>query len=144
MSTIDFDLQTATIHSLSEHLRTRALSPVELVTAILKRIEALQPTLQCFTTVTPEYAMQRARDAEREMANGQYRGPLHGVPYTLKDVVATQGIRTTFGDPKGVDYCPEHNATLYTLLEAAGGVLLGKVVSEIGRESSGPVGCRNA
>lgn len=136
-------LSTATILGLSEQIRTGALSPVELVAATLKRIEALQPTLQCFTTVTPERALRQARDAERDIAKGQYRGPLHGIPYSLKDVVATQGIRTTFGNPKGTDYAPSADATLYTLLEAAGGILVGKVVSEIGRDSLGPVGCRN-
>jgi len=58
-------------------------------------------------------------------------------------VVATQGVRTTFGDPKGIDYRPQESATVHTLLEEAGGVLLGKVVSEIGRSGTGPVGCRN-
>ena len=120
-----------------------ALSPVELVTATLERIDALQPTLRCFTTVTPDLALRRARETERDIARGRYRGPLHGIPYTLKDVMATQGIRTTFGDPKGTDYAPKANATLYTLLDAAGGILVGKVVSEIGRDSLGPVGCRN-
>ena len=140
---VNIDLNTATIIGLSEDLRTGALSPVELVTATLERIDALQPTLRCFTTVTPELALRRAREAERDIARGRYRGPLHGIPYTLKDVVATQGIRTTFGDPKGTDYAPKANATLYTLLDAAGGILVGKVVSEIGRDSLGPVGCRN-
>jgi aspartyl-tRNA(Asn)/glutamyl-tRNA(Gln) amidotransferase subunit A len=143
MSMANIDLNTATIIGLSELLRTGALSPVELVTATLERIEALQPVLQCFTTVTPDLALRRARDAERDIARGRYRGPLHGIPYTLKDVVATQGIRTTFGDPKGTDYAPKANATLYSLLDAAGGILVGKVVSEIGRDSLGPVGCRN-
>jgi Asp-tRNA(Asn)/Glu-tRNA(Gln) amidotransferase A subunit family amidase len=140
---VNIDLNTATIIGLSEDLRTGALSPVELVTATLERIDALQPTLRCFTTVTPELALRRAREAERDIARGRYRGPLHGIPYTLKDVVATQGIRTTFGDPKGTDYAPKANATLYALLDAAGGILVGKVVSEIGRDSLGPVGCRN-
>jgi aspartyl-tRNA(Asn)/glutamyl-tRNA(Gln) amidotransferase subunit A len=143
MRMANIDLNTATIIGLSEHLRTGALSPVELVTATLERIDALQPILHCFTTVTPELALRRARKAERDIARGRYRGPLHGIPYTLKDVVATQGIRTTFGDPKGTDYAPQANATLYSLLDAAGGVLVGKVVSEIGRDSLGPVGCRN-
>ncbi|MEE8291994.1 MAG: amidase [Candidatus Tectomicrobia bacterium] len=143
MTMTDIDLNAATIMDLSKHLRTRALSPVDLVAATLERIDALQPTLQCFTTLTPERAMQRAREAEREIATGQYRGPLHGIPYTLKDVVATPGIRTTFGDPKGTDYHPQEQATLYTLLEEAGGILVGKTVSEIGRDSMGPVGCRN-
>jgi len=140
---VNIDLNTATIMGLSEDLRTGALSPVELVTATLERIDALQPTLRCFTTVTPDLALRRARETERDIARGRYRGPLHGIPYTLKDVVATQGIRTTFGDPKGTDYAPKANATLYTLLDAAGGILVGKVVSEIGRDSLGPVGCRN-
>lgn len=139
----DIDLSAATIVDVSEPLRTRTLSPVDLVTATLERIDALQPTLQCFTTVTSERAMQRAREAEHEIATGHYRGPLHGIPYTLKDVIATPGIRTTFGDPRGVDYHPKHPATLYTLLEQAGAILVGKVVSEIGRDSLGPVGCRN-
>ena len=143
MTMTDIDLNAATIMGLSKHLRTRALSPVDLVAATLERIDALQPTLQCFTTLTPERAMQRAREAEREIATGQYRGPLHGIPYTLKDVIATPGIRTTFGDPKGTDYHPQEHATLYTLLEEAGGILVGKTVSEIGRDSMGPVGCRN-
>jgi Asp-tRNA(Asn)/Glu-tRNA(Gln) amidotransferase A subunit family amidase len=128
----ELDLESATILGLSEQLRTRAVSPVELVTASLS-----------FTTITPEYAMQRARDAEHEIARGKYRGALHGIPYTLKDVIATKGIRTTFGDPRGIDYRPQENATVYDLLEDAGGILLGKVVSEIGRHSNGPVGCRN-
>jgi Asp-tRNA(Asn)/Glu-tRNA(Gln) amidotransferase A subunit family amidase len=135
MSKVDIALASATITEMSTLLRQRDISPVELVAATLERIDALQPRLQCFITVTPEYAMQRARDAEREIARGQYRGPLHGIPYTLKDVIATKGIRTTFGDPKGVDYQPQESATVHTLLEAAGGILMGKVVSEIGRDS---------
>src|SRR5688500_8563762 len=134
------DLVSATITTISQALRQRDISPVELITATLERIDALQPRLQCFTTVTPEYALHRAREAEREIGQGRYRGPLHGIPYTLKDVVATHGIRTTFGDPKGVDYRPPASATVHTLLEEAGGILVGKVVSEIGRGSTGPVG----
>lgn len=144
MMSQEIDLATATITALSEALRQRTISPVELVTATLQRMEALQPRLQCFTTMTPEYALQRAREAEQDILHGRYRGPLHGIPYTLKDVVATRGIRTTFGDPKGVDYQPGASATVQNLLEEAGGILLGKVVSEIGRGTTGPVGCRNA
>jgi aspartyl-tRNA(Asn)/glutamyl-tRNA(Gln) amidotransferase subunit A len=140
----DVDLLTATITTLSAALCRRDLSPVELVSATLERMAALQPRLQCFTTMTPEYALQRAREAEQDILHGRYRGPLHGIPYTLKDVVGTKGIRTTFGNPRGVDYRPQANATVHTLLEEAGGILVGKVVSEIGRDSSGPVGCRNA
>jgi aspartyl-tRNA(Asn)/glutamyl-tRNA(Gln) amidotransferase subunit A len=143
MSTSTADIVSASIAETSERLRRRELSPVELTMAVLERIEALQPRLGCFTTLASEYALQRAREAEHEIVHGRYRGPLHGIPYTLKDVVATQGIRTTFGDPKGLDYRPRESATVHTLLEDAGGILLGKVVSEIGRHPTGPVGCRN-
>ena len=117
MSQREIDLVSATIIEMSQALRKREISPVELVTATLERIEVLQPRLRCFTTLTPEHALQRARAAENEISHGRYRGPLHGIPYTLKDVVATKGIRTTFGDPKGVDYRPQESATLHTLLE---------------------------
>jgi aspartyl-tRNA(Asn)/glutamyl-tRNA(Gln) amidotransferase subunit A len=143
MSTNNVDIVSATIAQTAERLRRRELSPVELTAATLERIEALQPRLGCFTTLVAEHALLRAREAEREIVHGRYRGPLHGIPYTLKDVVATQGIRTTFGDPKGVDYRPRESATVHTLLDDAGGILLGKVVSEIGRHPTGPVGCRN-
>jgi aspartyl-tRNA(Asn)/glutamyl-tRNA(Gln) amidotransferase subunit A len=138
------DFVSATIVGMGEALRQREISPVELTTATLERIEALQPRLQCFTTLTAERALQQARAAEHEIAHGRYRGPLHGIPYTLKDVIATEGVRTTFGDPRGVDYRPQESATVHTLLEDAGAILLGKVVSEIGRSLTGPVGCRNA
>jgi len=144
MSAREIDLVSTSISEMSSALRERKISPVELLTATLQRAEALQPRLQCFTTLTPEYALQRAHAAEREIMRGRYRGPLHGIPYTLKDVVATQGVRTTFGDPRGVDYRPEESATLHTLLEDAGGILLGKVVSEIGRSLTAPAGCRSA
>lgn len=144
MATARLDIVAATITGMAEAIRSRQISPVELVTAMLARIEALQPRLQCFTTLTPEYALSRAREAEEEIAKGRYRGPFHGIPYTLKDVVATQGVKTTFGDPKGTDYKPKDSATVHKLLEEAGGVLLGKVVSEIGRDGQGPVGCRSA
>ena len=104
----------------------------------------MQPLLHSFVTHSADYALERARQAEREIAANRYRGPLHGIPYTLKDVIATKGVRTTFGNPRGVDYRPQESATVQRLLEEAGAILVGKVVSEIGRGSDGPVGCRNA
>jgi aspartyl-tRNA(Asn)/glutamyl-tRNA(Gln) amidotransferase subunit A len=96
--------------------------------------------LKAFTTMTPEYAIQRAQQAEKEISSGKYRGPLHGIPYTLKDVIATQGIRTTFGNPRMIDFKPQESATVHVLLEEAGAVLLGKVYSHIGRGDN-PVMC---
>ena len=144
MATTKLDLDNATIAGLAPLIQRREISPVELAEATLERIEALQPKLFSFTTVTPEYALQRAREAEKEIIQGRYRGPFHGIPYSLKDVLATVGIRTTWGNPKGVDYKPQESATIHRLLEEAGGILVGKVVSEIGRGSDGPVGARNA
>ena len=130
------NLDTSTISVLSKEISNRTISPVEIVEATLQRIEQLQPILLSFTTPTPEYAIEQARKAEKEISQGKYRGPLHGIPYTLKDVIATKGIRTTFGNPKGTDYKPTEDATLHTLLEQAGAILVGKVVSEIGRDNT--------
>ena len=143
MSKTTIDLPRATISSMAGLLQRRQVSPVELVEATLERIDSLQPHLLSFTTVTAEYALTKAKQTEREIGQGRYRGSLHGIPYTLKDVIATKGIRTTFGDPKGTDYKPNESATVHTLLEEAGAILVGKVVSEIGRGQAGPVECRN-
>lgn len=134
------DLLTTTISQISESIRTLQLSPVELTQACIDQSERLDPTLKAFTTFTPEYAMRRARQAEKEIIGGRYLGPLHGIPYTLKDVIATHGIRTTFGNPRLTDFKPEKSATVHILLEEAGAVLLGKVYSHIGRGDN-PVMC---
>lgn len=144
MSPAELDLVTATIAELGMRIRRRELSPVEVIEATNSRIERLQPVLHSFTTPTPDYALERAQRAEHDIARNRYRGPLHGIPFTLKDVIATAGVRTTFGNPRGIDYRPRESATLHRLLEDAGAILVGKVVSEIGRGSGGPVGCRNA
>lgn len=136
------DLGKTTITELSESLRTRAISPVEVIQATLDRIERLDPQLLSFTTVTPDYALARARQAEAEIMAGNFRGPMHGIPYTLKDVIATAGVRTTYGHPKLIDFKPQQHATLHTLLEEAGGILVGKVYSQIGRGES-QIMCHN-
>ncbi len=157
MATTALDLPNATITSVSELLRLRKISPVELLEATLERIERLQPILLSFETPTPEYALLRAKEAEKEIIQGRYRGPFHGIPYTLKDWIDVKGVRTTFGGPSGSDseYMPHESSTIHTLLEEAGGVLVGKVDPGIyfsgierqrggaGRQTEG-VGCRNA
>ena len=136
------NLLEATISELSPLIRDRKLSPVELTQACIGQCERLDPTLHAFITITPEYALQRAREAEQEIGDGHYRGPLHGIPYTLKDVIATHGIRTTWGNPGLTDFKPAEHATVHTLLEEAGAVLLGKVYSHIGRGDN-PVMCHS-
>lgn len=135
-----FDLETLTITEAGDLIGKGDLSPVELTQATLERIERIDPLLRAFITVTPEYAMERARQAEQEIAVGQHRGPLHGVPYTLKDIIPTAGIRTTFGHPRLKDFKPKESATVHNLLEDAGAVLVGKVYSLLGR-GDGPIEC---
>ena len=83
------------IAETSELLRKRKLSPVELTKQCLARIEKLNPTLNAFITVTADLALAQARSAEDEIVRGHWRGPLHGIPLALKDLIDTAGIRTT-------------------------------------------------
>ena len=127
MGKTGIDLVNATIADMSELLRSRKVSPVELVEATLERIESVGPKLNCFVTVTGDYALERAKEAEREITSGKYRGPMHGITYTLKDSLDTKGIRSTHGNPQGVDLKPRVSSTLHTYLEDAGAILVGKV-----------------
>ena len=88
------DLHWLTITDAARLIERRRLSPVELTDALLARIEALDPQLNAFLLPTPEKAREQARAAEREIMAGNYRGPLHGIPFGLKDIYATAGIRT--------------------------------------------------
>jgi hypothetical protein len=95
MATSELVLKSAA--ELAPLLKSRKLSPVELVRACLDRIDAVNPKVNAFITVTADQALKQARRAEREIATGRYRGPLHGLPYAPKDLFATKGIRTTNG-----------------------------------------------
>ena len=108
-------------------LKARKLSPVELVRAFLDRIEAVNPKVSAFLTVTGEIALTQARIAEKEISSGRYRGPLHGVPYAPKDLFATKGIRTTNGSKVSVDWVPDFESTATERLNQAGAILLGKL-----------------
>ncbi|WP_242361171.1 amidase [Anaeromyxobacter sp. SG17] len=121
------DVLFSGVQALSQKLRARELSPVELAEAYLARIDAYAARLGCFVTVTPERALAEARAAEAELAAGRWRGPLHGVPYGLKDLVDTKGIRTTFGAAPYAGRVPERDAAIVTRLSQAGAVLLGKL-----------------
>lgn len=116
-----------TIREAGQLLKRRALSPVELTRAFLDRIETLDSKLQAYITVLPQRAMAAARAAEAEMLRGEYRGPLHGIPIALKDLYDTKGIRTTGSSRVLADRVPTEDATVTTLLDAAGSILLGKL-----------------
>jgi len=114
------------IPQISELLRQGSVSPVELTTACLARIEKLNPRLNAFITVTAESALAQARQAEAEIRRGDWRGPLHGIPLALKDLIDTSGVRTTAASFVFKDRIPRDDAEVVRRLKAAGAVLLGK------------------
>ncbi len=120
------DLHFMTAAELAAQYRAKTLSPVEVTEACLARIEAFDHLLTSFVTLTPERARADAKRAEEEIFRGIDRGPMHGIPYGLKDIVETEGIRTTGQSKSLADHVPTHDATLETRLKAGGGVLLGK------------------
>ncbi len=112
---------------LAPLIKARKLSPVEVVRAFLDRIEAVNPKVNAFITVTGEQALEQARKAEQEIAAGHYRGPLHGIPYAPKDLLATKGIRTTNGSRATSNWIPGHESTVTARLNRAGAILIGKL-----------------
>ena len=115
------------VTELAPLIKARKLSPVELVQAFLDRIESVNPKVNAFITVTGEHAIKEARKAEREIAAGKYRGPLHGIPYAPKDMVATKGIRTTNGSKITSNWIPNYESTVTARLNEAGAILIGKL-----------------
>ncbi len=116
-----------TIARAAARLESRALSPVELVDSLLARIETLNPQLDAFVTLTAERALEAAREAEAEIAAGRYLGPLHGIPFGLKDIYDVAGVPTTGHSRTAIDNVPATDATTTTRLGAAGGILMGKL-----------------
>jgi aspartyl-tRNA(Asn)/glutamyl-tRNA(Gln) amidotransferase subunit A len=115
-----------TISELAQRLRRRKISPVEITRACLDRIEKLNPALNAFITVMAESALAEARAAEVQIARGQWRGPLHGVPVALKDLVDTAGVRTTAASALYKDRIPTDDAEVVRRLRQAGAVIVGK------------------
>ena len=115
-----------TIGQAAARLRARAVSSVELTQESLRAIHRDQARLNAFITVTEELALSQAKRADDELARGVDRGPLHGIPYALKDVFATKGIRTTCGSRIFADHLPDHDSAVYEKLTEAGAVLMGK------------------
>ena len=115
-----------TIQEIGQKLRTRSISPVELTQDCLKNIEKLNPRLNVFITVVADSALDAARRAEQEILRGEIRGPLHGVPVGLKDIVDTAGTPTTAASAQYRDRIPEDDAEVVRRLRAAGAIILGK------------------
>jgi aspartyl-tRNA(Asn)/glutamyl-tRNA(Gln) amidotransferase subunit A len=113
--------------ALGELIRKKEISPVEATAAYLDRIDAVDGKLHSYITVCRDEALQAAREAEQAIAHGEWRGPLHGVPYAVKDQFWTKGIRTTGGSRLLADFIPSEDATVVARLKAAGAILLGKL-----------------
>src|SRR5690349_15041306 len=111
---------------LSRLMRTGELSAVELVEALLRRIERLNPALNAYLTVTADAAREQARAAEVRAMRGESRGVLDGIPYSLKDLEPTAGVRTTFGSRWFEQNVPAEDGAVAARLKSAGGILLGK------------------
>jgi aspartyl-tRNA(Asn)/glutamyl-tRNA(Gln) amidotransferase subunit A len=128
----DTELAFASIEEVARLFRKRKLSPVELTKLMLARIEKLNPKLNAYITVTADLALSQAKKAEGELfaprgrRGHRDRGPLHGIPISLKDNIYTKDIRTTAGSKILKDFVPQHDAAVWTKLKEAGAVLLGK------------------
>src|SRR4030095_3996452 len=114
---------------LAEMIRTKAVSPVEVTRAVLERVARLNPTLNAFCTLLADQAMDQARAAEEAVMQGRRLGPLHGVPYSIKEPAMTQGVRTMGASYIYEHRVPDRDAPFVARLRAAGGIFLGKTTT---------------
>ncbi len=120
------DILFLSVTELAQQIRSKKISPVELTESYLERSRAIGPKLNAYATLTPELALKQAHAAEKEIAAGKYRGPLHGIPYAAKDLLAVKGYPTTWGARPYIDQHFDYDATVIRKLESAGAVLIGK------------------
>jgi len=123
----DEDIAFATVAEQSRWIETRKLTSERLTRIYLERIERFDPKLHCVITLTKELALAQAARADKEIAAGHYRGPLHGIPWGAKDLLDTSGIHTTYGAEPFRDRVPAADATVVERLHAAGAVLIAKL-----------------
>jgi Asp-tRNA(Asn)/Glu-tRNA(Gln) amidotransferase A subunit family amidase len=123
----DEDIAFAPVTKLSRWIEARALTSERLTRIYLARIKRLDGKLRSVITLTEDHALARARMADKEIAAGKYRGPLHGIPYGVKDLLDTKDIRTTWGAEFYRDRVPAHDAAVVAMLDAAGAVLIAKL-----------------
>ena len=124
-----FDPIRATAAETAAAIRARQVSPVEVMQATLDRAERSQPVLNAFVTLCPDRALAEARAAEAAVMRGGDLPPLHGVPLSVKDLVPTAGVRTTWGSRIFADHVPQHDAAVVARLRAAGAILFGKTTT---------------
>lgn len=123
----DADLAFLPVHHLAELIRTKKISSTELTKLYLARLKKYDPVLRCVITLTEELGLNQAAAADKEIAAGRYRGPLHGIPWVAKDLIAYPGYKTTWGAAHFKEQQLETRATVAERLDAAGAVLLAKV-----------------
>src|ERR1700726_3045015 len=111
---------------LAKRIQSKQISPVELTESYLARSEALGPKLNAYARLTPDLALEQAHAAEKDIQRGHYRGPLHGIPYAAKDLLAVKGIPTTWGAKPFAEQVFDYNATVIEHLRNVGAILLGK------------------
>jgi aspartyl-tRNA(Asn)/glutamyl-tRNA(Gln) amidotransferase subunit A len=115
-----------TLAGAAEKIKAKELSPVELTASVLARIDAVEDKITAFATLTPDLATKAAARAEAEIAAGNYRGPLHGIPVGIKDLYETAGVATTSSSKVRADYIPDQDSAVVEKLFAAGSVMVGK------------------
>ena len=114
------------LSELAKRIETKKLSPVELTQIYLDRSTKLGPRFNAYARLTPEIALEQASAAEKEIQHGHYRGPLHGIPYAAKDLLAVKGVPTTWGAKPYADQVFQYDATVIEHLNRVGAVLIGK------------------
>jgi aspartyl-tRNA(Asn)/glutamyl-tRNA(Gln) amidotransferase subunit A len=124
--TKEADVLNWSLSALSDAIREKMISPVEVTNRLLKQIEAINPIINCYVTVLFEEAKERAIEAEKEIAAGNWKGPLHGIPIGIKDIIYTKNIKTTMGSAIFKDFVPDHDAAVVERLKQAGAILIGK------------------
>jgi Asp-tRNA(Asn)/Glu-tRNA(Gln) amidotransferase A subunit family amidase len=121
------DLAFYSVRQLAELIRTRKVTSEQLTRMYLDRLKRYGPKLECVITLTEDLALKQAKSADAQSAKGKYRGPLHGIPYGAKDLLAAKGYRTTWGSVPYKDQVVDEDATVIKRLEEAGAVLVAKL-----------------
>lgn len=134
-------LYQLSLSELSRKIKDRKASPTEVTLKILERINVINSKINAFITVAEDAALQKAKELEKEIIAGKWRGPLHGIPIGVKDLIYTKDLKTTMGSEIFKDYQPDYNATAVTKLEQAGAIIIGKLNTH--QFAYGPTGDRS-
>jgi aspartyl-tRNA(Asn)/glutamyl-tRNA(Gln) amidotransferase subunit A len=135
------DILNWSLSALSSAIQNKSVSPVEVTNKLLKRIEEVNPIINSYITVLFEEAKESALAAEQEITAGNWKGPLHGIPIGVKDIIYKKNIKTTMGSAIFKDFVPDYDAAVVERLKQAGAVLIGKLNTH--QFAYGPTGDRS-